>query len=86
MSDVTAGALIGRELKKLRKAQGLTQREVAHRLGVHEKTVRRAEAGTFSLNTLKLYTLTFDYQFAIRLIDGNGAVIGTIGVKDSREY
>ena len=37
---------VGRYIKQLREAQGLTQREAAARVGLHSKTIERWEAGS----------------------------------------
>jgi transcriptional regulator with XRE-family HTH domain len=38
-------AVVGRNIKRLRKAQGLTQEELAHRSGLHPVELARAERG-----------------------------------------
>ena len=36
----------GQRIRRLRKSKGLTQAELAYRIGVHEMTIRRWETGT----------------------------------------
>jgi transcriptional regulator with XRE-family HTH domain len=37
--------VVGRNIKRLRKAQGITQEELAHRAGLHPVELARAERG-----------------------------------------
>jgi transcriptional regulator with XRE-family HTH domain len=52
--------LVGRRIKQLRENQGYTQADLAHRLGVAEKEVRKIEEGKFSLDLFHLLARLLD--------------------------
>lgn len=45
---------IGSNIKKLRKAKGMTQDELAEKIDVHSTTIGRTEIGSINISVLKL--------------------------------
>lgn len=64
--DVGTNRLVGKHLKKLRKASGLTQQEVAQRCDVAQSAISKLESGERSL----LFYELFEYSRALG-IDSN---------------
>jgi transcriptional regulator with XRE-family HTH domain len=62
---------IGAELRRIRKIQRLTQRQVGQALGISTRTVRSAENGEgVSLRTLRLYSkLGYDFEISLKGTD-----------------
>ncbi|MBI5356670.1 helix-turn-helix transcriptional regulator [Candidatus Collierbacteria bacterium] len=49
--------LVGRRMKRVRKVKGLTQEEIADRLGIHWTTYGRIERGESNISLRGLYKI-----------------------------
>jgi putative transcriptional regulator len=58
-------ALIGNRLREIRKAAGLTQAEVADRIGVSRQTVNYIENGTFCPSTYLALRLARELEVSV---------------------
>lgn len=57
------GVVIGEEIRRIRKARGLTQEDLAKKLGSHREIVTRVESGKHCMTTENL----IDYARALQV-------------------
>lgn len=66
--EIVVRRLVGSWLRDLRKEKGLSQEDLAQKLGVHQSTVAKIEAGrwAFSIDVLTKFCIALDaYLFLL---------------------
>ncbi len=62
--DHDAGRVVGRSLKSLREAVGLTQLQMARKLGVGQAAISKIEArGDVQISSLKKYVDALEHRY-----------------------
>ena len=75
--------IVGKKLKQIRKARGLTQEQLAELAGIHEKHISKLELGTYkpSFKTLNKVLSALDLE-----VDKLGLSLKEVSVNDNPFY
>lgn len=77
--------MIGKRLKEARKIKGLTQKDIAERVGVSLSTVKKWEADTIDPNTDKLITLALALNVSTDYLFGRGTSPDLVLTEDTEK-
>ncbi len=82
---MTNGEVLGKKLYELRKRNGLSQEELAERLGVSRQAVSKWECGESLPDTDNLITIAKMYAISLDELVGNTNTVNRDTVEDSSE-